>query len=231
MQEGRYVNSYQIVGINNFRIFKHAITYKEATILMIYKLFQTERHSNLFISKCSGLCLDFPLSVQAVRIRQGYCLSHCDFRSSAINTQQVLPCLLGNLTVVCTCRVEKKCMLRQQAACLVFLISLKLTLLQLYMSPFHHTYFTIVNRTWSLWENAGQVFLRGSRNHLNALPCHRVYTLIPLSLPFTKLSHSRNHCMLMHRITVGASSAWNSLFSYRWDSTPIFWHPTQSIKA
>lgn len=37
---------------------------------------------------------------------------------------------------------------------------------------------------------------------------------LPLSLPFTKLSHSLNHCMLMHRITVGASSAWNSLLSY-----------------
>lgn len=46
---------------------------------------------------------------------------------------------------------------------------LKLTLLQLYMSSFHHTYFTIVNRTWRLWGNAAQVFLR---NHLNALPCH-----------------------------------------------------------
>lgn len=41
MQEGGYVNPYQIVGINNLRIFKHAIVYKEATILMIYKLFQT----------------------------------------------------------------------------------------------------------------------------------------------------------------------------------------------
>lgn len=121
MQEGGHVNPYQIVGINNLRIFKHAIMYKEA-ILMNYKLFQTERHSNLFISKCSGLCLDFPLSVQAVRIRQGYCLSHCYFRSSAINTQQVLPCLLRYLTIVCTCRVEKKSMLTQKAACLGFLI-------------------------------------------------------------------------------------------------------------
>lgn len=36
---------------------------------------------------------------------------------------------------------------------------------------------------------------------------------VPLSFPLTKLSHSRNHCMLMHRMTGGASSAWNSLFS------------------
>lgn len=82
----------QIAGINNH---------------VIYNLFRRVKHSNLFISKCSGLCLNFPLSVQAVRIRQGYCLSHCNFRSSAINTQQVLPCLLRYLTIVSTWRVEK----------------------------------------------------------------------------------------------------------------------------
>lgn len=96
--------------------------------------------------------------------------------------------------------------------------SLKLTLLQLDVSSFHHTYFTIVNRTWRLCQNAAQTFLWCWRKKkTSAFPCHCVYRLIPLSLPFTKLSHSRNHCMLMHRITVGASSAWNSLFSCRWD--------------
>lgn len=59
-------------------------------------------HSNLFISKCSGLCLNLPLSVQAVRIREGYCLSHCYFRASTVNTQQVLPRLLRDLTIVGT---------------------------------------------------------------------------------------------------------------------------------
>lgn len=52
-------------------------------------------------------------------------------------------------------------------------------------------------------------------NNLNALLFSSHRRVVPLSLPFTKLSHSLNHCMLMHRITVGASSAWNSLFSYR----------------
>lgn len=42
-----------------------------------------------------------------------------------------------------------------------------------------------------------------------------LYASVPLSLPFTKFSHSLNHCMLIHRMTVGASSAWNSLFNYR----------------
>lgn len=58
-------------------------------------------------SKCSGLGLNLPLSVQAVRIRQGYCLSHCYFRASSVNTQQVLPRLLRDLTIVGTWSAEK----------------------------------------------------------------------------------------------------------------------------
>ncbi len=46
-----------------------------------------------------------------------------------------------------------------------------------------------------------------------ALLC--LYETVPLSLALTKFSHSLNHCMLIHRMTVGASSAWNSLFNYR----------------
>lgn len=44
-------------------------------------------------------------------------------------------------------------------------------------------------------------------NNLNALLYSSHCRVVPLSLPLTKLSHSLNHCMLMHRITVGASSA------------------------
>lgn len=48
----------------------------------------------LFISKCSGLCLDLPLAVKTVWVSRGHRLSHCNLRAPAINTQQVLPCLL-----------------------------------------------------------------------------------------------------------------------------------------
>lgn len=46
--------------------------------------------------------------MKAVRVSRGHRLSHCDFRASTINTQQVLPCLLWDLTIVCTLRGEKK---------------------------------------------------------------------------------------------------------------------------
>lgn len=37
---------------------------------------------------------------------------------------------------------------------------------------------------------------------------------LPMSLPLTKPSHSRNHCMLIQYITTGDSSSWNALLSY-----------------
>lgn len=99
-------------------IFKHMIVCKYVCmqrehevfwgLTEILQCFPISKHSNLSsnISKCSGLCLDLPLSMKAVRVSQGHRLSHCYFRASAINTQQVLPCLLWDLTVVCTWRGE-----------------------------------------------------------------------------------------------------------------------------
>lgn len=77
--------------------------YWDWTAYKHWAVFQNKkRFQPLFISKCSGLCLDFPLSVKAVGVSRGHRLSHCDLRASAINTQQVLPCLLWDLTIVCT---------------------------------------------------------------------------------------------------------------------------------
>lgn len=53
--------------------------------------------------------------------------------------------------------------------------SLKPTLLQLYVSSFHHTYFTIVNGTWRLCWNAAQTFLWCLRKDLSVLSC-QVFT-------------------------------------------------------
>lgn len=36
---------------------------------------------------------------------------------------------------------------------------------------------------------------------------------LPMSLPLTKPSHSRNHCMLIQYITTGDSSSWNALLN------------------
>lgn len=72
-----------------------------------FSWFRERKRSNLLILKCSGLCLNLPLSVQAVRIRQGHCLSHCYFRASTVNTQQVLPRLLRDLTIVGTWRAAE----------------------------------------------------------------------------------------------------------------------------
>lgn len=51
--------------------------------------FPIRKDSNLslFVSKCSGLCLDFPLSVKAVGVGRGHRLPHCDLRTSPVNTQ------------------------------------------------------------------------------------------------------------------------------------------------
>lgn len=132
----------------------------------ILQCFPISKHSNLSsnISKCSGLGLDLPLSMKAVRVSQGHRLSHCYFRASAINTQQVLPCLLWDLTVVCTWRGETHIKRKRVSTNLLFSFpsshpsqpALRFTLLELYVSSFHYANFTVVNGTWRLWENKVQ---------------------------------------------------------------------------
>lgn len=102
--------------------------------------FPTSKHSNLSsnISKCSGLRLDLPLSMQAVGVSRGHRLSHSYFRASTINPQQVLPCLLWDLTIVCTWKggphMKRK---GPSTICFSLLLLLRFTLLELYVSSFH----------------------------------------------------------------------------------------------
>lgn len=168
----------------------------------------------LFISKCSCLSLDLPLSVKGVGVSRGHRLPHCDLGASAVDPQQVLPSLLWDLTVVRTCGEKRKWCLKTVHHLIVYPRALQppendLALAVYVLLSWLQFYCCRWDRA-ALGKQTKSIFQRQKDEEYG---CTSNRSTVPLSLPFTKLSHSLNHCMLIHRITVGASSAWNSLFS------------------
>lgn len=134
--------------------------------------------------------------MQAVGIRQGHRLSHCYFRPSAVNTQQVLPRLLGDLTVVGTWSAVEARQHNTQPVCFSsfpFSPPLKLTLLQLDVSSFHHADFAVVDGTRRLCRYAADIFMTPkskTQEHYRVAVCLQTGTVVfalhkalPLSEP------------------------------------------------
>lgn len=131
---------------------------RQVEIFRKYRRIYKAGFSPAWLSKCSRLCFDLPLSMKAVGVSWDHRLSHRDLRTPTVYPQQILPCLLGDLSIICTWD-EKKIIISVSCCRLHILVSEeKFTLLQLYVSSFHNTNFTVVNGTRWLWQNKQYVF-------------------------------------------------------------------------
>lgn len=205
-------NSCQIAEINDLGIFRHAIVLLIVLTIWKKRTFQPSYFKVLWsLPQSSSLraCCRNQVGLLSVSLLfQGL---HCKYPTSTATSPQ---------------RSDHSRHLKgrnahehnMQSVCLFFLISVTFSetypasVVCVHLSS--HLFYYCQLDLEALSKCSTNIFMK----NVSALPGYCIYRLIPLSLPFTKLSHSRNHCMLMHRITVGASSAWNSLFSYRRDS-------------